>query len=471
MTGTKTMLTKSIALAVGLICAASFAQAADAPFAKQEAVASQLRDKALKGSIAYDILESLTTEIGARPAGSPALLRAADWGVARMKALGYDKVTVESFKVPGWKRGAETAEVTAPYPQKLVITALGGSVATPAAGLSAPIALFKRYDDLLAQAPGSLTGKIAVVTEPIVRAQDGAGYGAGYRIRGTGASEAAKRGAVGYMLRSLGTDNHRVPHTGTMTYDPAVAKIPAAALSNPDADLLERMAVRGVPVTVKMVVTPTFGPDLEARTVVGEITGREAPQEVIVIGGHLDSWDLGTGAVDDGAGVAITMAAGKLILDQPVRPRRTVRVVLWGAEEIGKAGEAFAKVHGAEVANHVIGSESDFGAGPVLKISLPKVKGGDGFVEALMRALGPAGVIYDRQDAVNGGADNEEMAALGMPVASLRQNGLDYFDWHHTADDSLDKVKASELDQNVAVWSAFVWMVADSAANFRAAAK
>ena len=465
------MLPKSLVLALGLILAAPLAHAADAPFAKQEAVAGQLREAALKGSGAYDILESLTTEIGARPAGSPALLRAADWGAARMRALGYDTVTVESFKVPGWKRGAETAEVTAPFPQKLVITALGGSVATPAAGLSAQVVLFKRYDDLLAQAPGSLTGKIVVVTERIIRAQDGAGYGAGYRIRGAGASEAAKRGAVGYMLRSLGTDNHRVPHTGTMAYDPAAPKIPAAALSNPDADLLEHMMARGVPVTVKMLLTPTFGPELEARTVVGEITGREAPQEVVVIGGHLDSWDLGTGAIDDGAGVAITMAAGKLILEQPLRPRRTVRVVLWGAEEIGKAGEAFAKAHGAEVANHILASESDFGAGPVLKISLPKAKGGEGFAEALMRVLGPAGVVYDRQDAVNGGADVEEMAELGMPVASLRQNGLDYFDWHHTPDDTLDKVKASELDQNVAVWSGFAWMVADSVASFRAPAK
>ncbi len=465
------MLPKSLLLALGLILAAPLAHAADAPLAKQEAVAGQLREAALKGSGAYDILESLTTEIGARPAGSPALLRAADWGAARMKALGYDKVRVETFKVPGWKRGAETAEVTAPFPQKLVITALGGSVATPALGLSAQVVLFKRYDDLLAQAPGSLTGKIVVVTERIIRAQDGAGYGAGYRIRGAGASEAAKRGAVGYMLRSLGTDSHRVPHTGTMAYDPTAPKIPAAALSNPDADLLERMMTRGVPVTVKMLLTPTFGPELEARTVVGEITGREAPQEVVVIGGHLDSWDLGTGAIDDGAGVAITMAAGKLILDQPVRPRRTVRVVLWGAEEIGEAGAAFAKVHGAEAANHIIASESDFGAGPVLKISLPKTKGGEGFAEALMRVLGPAGVVYDRQDAVNGGADVEEMAELGMPVASLRQNGLDYFDWHHTPDDTLDKVKASELDQNVAVWSAFAWMVADSAASFRAPAK
>ena len=465
------MLPKSLVLALGLILAAPLAHAADAPFAKQEAVASQLRDTALKGSGAYDILESLTTEIGARPAGSTALLRAADWGAARMKALGYDKVTVESFKVPGWKRGAETAEVTAPFPQKLVITALGGSVATPAAGLSAPVVLFKRYDDLLAQAPGSLTGKIVVVTERIIRAQDGAGYGAGYRIRGAGASEAAKRGAVGYMLRSLGTDSHRVPHTGTMAYDPAAPKIPAAALSNPDADLLEHMLARGVPITVKMLLTPTFGPELEARTVVGEITGREAPQEVVLIGGHLDSWDLGTGAIDDGAGVAITMAAGKLILDQPLRPRRTVRVVLWGAEEIGKAGEAFAKVHGPEVANHVLASESDFGAGPVLKIGLPTTKGGEGFAEARMRVLGPAGVVYDRQDAVSGGADVEEMAELGMPVASLRQNGLDYFDWHHTPDDTLDKVKANELDQNVAVWSALAWMAADSAASFRAPAK
>jgi Zn-dependent M28 family amino/carboxypeptidase len=154
----------------------------------------------------------------------------------------------------------------------------------------------------------------------------------------------------------------------------------------------------------------------------------------------------------------------------PQRPRRTVRVVLWGAEEIGKAGEAFAKVHGAQVSDHVIASESDFGAGPVLKIALPKNKGGEGFAEALIKVLGPAGVVYDRQDAVNGGADVEEMAELGMPVASLRQNGLDYFDWHHTADDTLDKVKANELDQNVAVWAAFAWMVADSAVTFRSPA-
>jgi hypothetical protein len=438
-----------------------------APYAAQQAAAGQLRDKALKGSIAYELVESLTTEIGARPAGSAAAHRASDWAVARFKALGYDKVTVETFPVPNWQRGAETAEVTAPYPQKLFITALGGSVATPPLGLSAQVVLFKRFDDLLAQPEGSLKGKIAVVTERIVRTQDGAGYGAGYRIRGQGAVEAARRGAVGYMLRSLGTDSHRVPHTGSMTYDPAVSKIPAAALSNPDADLLERMTDRRAPVTVKMIVTPTTGPDLEARTVVGEITGREKPEENVIIGGHLDSWDLATGAIDDGAGVAITMAAGKQILDRAERPRRTVRVVLWGAEEIGKAGEAFAAVHGAQVDRHIIGSESDFGGGKVLKLALPAATD-KAFALALYSAVSPAGVVPERTPAMNGGADLEEMNALGMPVASLRQDGTDYFDWHHTPDDTLDKIKATDLDQAVAVWSVFTLMVADSAVEFRA---
>ena len=455
-----------IAVAMGLALSGA-AHSQTAPYAAQQAAAGQLRDKALKGSIAYELVESLTTEVGARPAGSAAAHRASDWAVARFKALGYDKVTVETFPVPNWQRGAETAEVTAPYPQKLFITALGGSVATPPLGLSAQVVLFKRFDDMLAQPEGSLKGKIAVVTERIVRAQDGAGYGAGYRIRGQGAVEAARRGAVGYMLRSLGTDSHRVPHTGSMTYDPAVAKIPAAALSNPDADLLERMTDRRAPVTVKMIVTPTTGPDLEARTVVGEITGREKPEEIVVIGGHLDSWDLATGAIDDGAGVAITMATGKQILDRSERPRRTVRVVLWGAEEIGKAGEAFAKVHGAQVDNHIIGSESDFGGGKVLKLALPAATD-RAFASALYSAVSPAGVIPERAPAMNGGADVEEMNALGMPVASLRQDGMDYFDWHHTPDDTLDKIKATDLDQAVAVWSAFTLMVADSAVEFRA---
>lgn len=455
-----------LALALGLAISGT-AHSQTAPYAAQQAAAGQLRDKALKGSIAYELVESLTTEIGARPAGSAAAHRASDWAVARFKALGYDKVTVETFPVPNWQRGAETAEVTAPYPQKLFITALGGSVATPPLGLSAQVVLFKRFDDLLAQPEGSLKGKIAVVTERIIRTQDGAGYGAGYRIRSQGAVEAARRGAVGYMLRSLGTDSHRVPHTGSMTYDPAVTKIPAAALSNPDADLLERMTDRRAPVTVKMIVTPTTGPDLEARTVVGEITGREKPEEIVIIGGHLDSWDLATGAIDDGAGVAITMAAGKQILDRAERPRRTVRVVLWGAEEIGKAGEAFAAVHGAQVDRHIIGSESDFGGGKVLKLALPAATD-KAFASALYSAVSPAGVIPERAPAVNGGADLEEMNALGMPVASLRQDGTDYFDWHHTPDDTLDKIKATDLDQAVAVWSVFTLMVADSAVEFRA---
>lgn len=460
------VLAHALGLALGLAFSGT-AHSQTVPYAAQQAAAGQLRDKALKGSIAYELVESLTTEVGARPAGSAAAHRASDWAAARFKALGYDKVTVETFLVPNWQRGSETAEVTSPYAQKLFITALGGSVATPPLGLTAQVVLFKRFDDMLAQPVGSLNGKIAIVTERIVRAQDGSGYGAGYRIRGLGAAEAAKRGAVAYMLRSLGTDSHRVPHTGTMTYDPAGPKIPAAALSNPDADLLEHMTDRAGPVTVKMIVTPTFGPDLEARTVVGEITGREKPEEIVVIGGHLDSWDLATGAVDDGAGVAITMATGKQILDRAERPRRTVRVVLWGAEEIFKAGAAFAKAHASEVDRHIIGSESDFGGGKVLKLALPAAAD-KAFASALYSVVAPAGVVPERAPALNGGADVEEMSALGMPVASLRQDGMDYFDWHHSPDDTLDKIKATDLDQAVAVWSAFTLMVADSAVEFRA---
>ncbi len=436
--------------------------------------AEALRDAALAGrSPAWDILEGLTTEIGPRPAGSPAMRRAADWAVARMTALGFENVHKEPFTHDAWTRGAETAEVTAPFPQKLVIAALGGSVATPPQGIEAEVALFRSYDELLSAAPGSLNGRIAVVTQPMPRG----GYGAYYRIRGLGPTEAAKRGAVAYLLRSLATDVRRSPHTGTMTYLPDFSggaqrpapRIPAAALSAPDAEQLERIAARGRPIRMRLVLTPTTTPGQVSETVVGEVRGRERPEEAVVIGGHLDSWDLGTGAFDDGGGVAITAAAAKLIRDMPQRPRRTIRVVWWGAEEVGQSNTAFAAAHpAAEQARMVIASECDSGPDGVTDVSLPAGAAASSFGRTLGRVIAPLGAFVSPQVATDGGADLENLR--GVPLASLEPDRTRYFELHHTPDDTLDKIDRRLLDKAVAGWAAFAYLAADSEVDFRALA-
>ena len=472
---------RSAMLAAGivLLCAATSALAAKpralaagpASEATLRATAAAMRDRAVHGdNIAYPLLESLTTEIGPRPAASAAMHRAADWAVAHLTALGFENVHREAINMPAWTRGQETAEVTAPFPQRLVITALGGSVATPPGGIEAEIALFHSYDDLLAAAPGSLTGKIAVVTQPMPIG----GYGAYYRIRGLGPAEAAKRGAVAYLLRSLATDVRRSPHTGTMLYNPEfsggvqrpAAQIPAAALSAVDAEQLDRMALRGRPIRLHLTLTPTVTPGQISETVVGELRGRERPDEVVLIGGHLDSWDLGTGAIDDGAGVAITVAAAKLIAELPVRPRRTIRVVLFGAEEVGQSNIAYAAAHpAAEQARIVIAGECDEGAGHIGAITLPAGVATIPFGLTLARTLAPVGSYVDAKPTTDGGGDLESL--IGVPFVSLQQDGTHYFDYHHTPDDTLDKVDRRDLDQNVAAWVAFTYLAAESDVDFR----
>ena len=434
--------------------------------------AGRLRDRALSGdNVAYDVLEGLTTEIGPRPAASPVARRAADWAAAKLTALGFQNVHVEPFTMTAWTRGAETAEVTAPFPQRLVVTALGGSVATPPQGIEAEAVLFRSYDELLAAPVGSLAGKIAVVTQPMPVG----GYGAYYKIRGLGPSEAARRGAVAYLLRSLATDDRRFAHTGTMTYLPQfsgqaqrpVPQIPAAALSAPDAEQLDRIAARGRPIRIHLTLTPTSRPGQTAETVVGEIVGREHPDQIVLIGGHLDSWDLGTGALDDGAGVAITVAAAKLIAGLPEHPRRTVRVALFGAEEVGQSNLAYAAAHpAAEQARHVIAAECDEGADHLYAIGLPKGAAQSSFGRTLGQVVAPMATFIDDEPATDGGADLESL--VGVPLADLKQDSTRYFEIHHTADDTLDKIDRKKMDQNVAAWAAFTYLAADTDTDFRA---
>ncbi|HZX72712.1 MAG TPA: M20/M25/M40 family metallo-hydrolase, partial [Rhodanobacter sp.] len=282
---------------------------------------------------------------------------------------------------------------------------------------------------------------------------------------------AAAKGAAGYLLRSAGTDAHqRIAHTGVTGFRMGEKSIPAAALSSPDADQLNRVLAYGKPVTVKLDLDCGIVGEYTGANVIGEVTGRKYPDQVVAIGGHLDSWDPGTGAIDDGAGVAIAMAAAKLIHDLPQRPDRTIRVIAFANEEMGLwGGRAYADKHGDEVAKFQLGTESDFGAGPVWRMSASVKPSARDAIRQIANVLAPIGVAYDAKRPGGGGSDLSQMHAKGMAALSLTQDGTHYFDWHHTANDTLDKINPKELAQNVAVYAAFSYMAAQADGDFGSA--
>lgn len=425
-------------------------------FAADVETAAALRDKALTDSTAWGILESLTSEVGARPIGSPAYARSKAWGIATLKSLGFTNITVETFPKEAWKRGAESAEIVGPHPHKLAVIGLGYSLPTPKGGITAPVVVFKTYADMLAQPVGALKGKIALVNQPMQRAQDGSGYGKAVVAR-NGDAEAAKRGAVAYLVRSISTSTNRTPHTGS-TWGPG-PHIPTAALGVPDADLIATLAAKGE-VKVKLKLASSLDKKAMAFNLSGEIKGSDRADEVIVIGGHLDSWDPGTGAIDDGAGIAITTAAAKLIAELPQKPRRTIRVVMWGSEENGGSSESYAKAHAAEVGRMVIASESDLGSDRIYKVALPKTLPG------LADVLKPLDVAVAPEPARYAGADVEGLQQAGVPVFHVANDATRYFDYHHTADDTLAIVDRAQLNQNVAVWASIVYLIANSDVAF-----
>jgi carboxypeptidase Q len=445
---------------VGLVLAQAPAPAA--PYSPATlATATQLREAALQGSGAFAIVESLTTEVGPRLAGTPADARAVAWAKTHFETLGFDRVYTEPVTFPAWHRGHEHAEIVAPFPQRLALTALGGSVGTDGP-LEAEIVAFPNLQALIDAPADAAKGRIVFIANRMERFKDGRGYGPAVAARARGAVEAAKKGARAVLIRSIGTDSARLPHTGTMRYEDGVARIPAAALSNPDADQLARALERGKPVRVKLDLEAGMDGEAISYNVIGEIRGRSHPEEVVVIGGHLDSWDLGTGAIDDGAGVAITMAAGALIgkLDTP--PERTIRVIAFANEEQGLfGGKAYAAAHAGEEARHVIGAESDFGAGRIYAFSsnAPADK-----VPALLeiaKLLEPLGIDWTPAKG-SAGPDVGPMAAQGMVWGWLGQDGSDYFNYHHTADDTLDKIEPAALDQQAAAYAVFAYLAAQT---------
>lgn len=440
--------------------------------------AEALREQALSANIAWDLVEQITTRFGPRPAGGASERAAAEWGVDWLRAQGFDNVRLQDFPLTEWVRGVERVEIVGAHAQPLVAVALGGGAATPPEGVEGEAVIFETWQALLDSPEGALTGKIAVVLQDTVRAQDGRGYGSSSVMRFQGPTEAARRGAVGYVLRSLGTHDHRFAHTGATRVGDGV--VPAFAITPPDADQLRRLSrIAERPLRLRLVSTGGFAEPGRSQNVIAEVRGRERPDEVITIGGHLDSWDLGTGAIDDAAGIAITTAALKLIQQLPERPRRTIRVVWWGAEEVsqpapapGLAGaRAYAELVGDEAARHVAISESDFGAGRIYGLSLPAGQGDTDFQRAAMRVLTPIGVLWNPAPARGGGPDTGPTVALGVPAFQLAQDGSDYFDVHHTADDVIDRIDPAAMTQNVAAWAALLWLIANSDVDFRAEAR
>ncbi|WP_341503055.1 M28 family peptidase [Gallaecimonas sp. GXIMD4217] len=429
--------------------------------------AKALRDQALAGNIAYDTVESLTVEVGPRLAGSEGDRKAVAWAVDKLQRLGFDRVYTEELAIPTWRRGHIHAEISAPYRQHLVITALGGSVGTGEKGLAGDIAFFETLDELKAADPKAVEGKIVFINKRMERAQTGFQYGKTVAGRSKGAIEAAKKGAQAILIRSVGTGPHRFAHTGTMKYEEGVPRIPAAAVAVPDANLVEAMHRRGKTVSVHLEMTAEPGPQGKTHNVIAELTGSEKPEEVVLIGAHLDSWDNGPGALDDGAGVGIMVAAGKLIEQLPQRPKRTIRVVLYGAEEIGLyGGHAYAERHREELAKHVLAGESDFGAGAIYRLDTNFGPEGRALAKALFEVLEPMGVAAGNNEA-GGGPDVSMLPELGVPVVSPRQDGTYYFDYHHTPDDTLNKIVPEELNQNVATWTVIAYLAAQYDGSLR----
>lgn len=430
------------------------------------ALAAQLRESALAGSGAYEMVESLTTEVGPRLAGSEADARAVAWALTTFGKLGFDAVYSEPVTFPVWRRGHERANVISPFPQPLHLTALGYSVGTGGTPMRAEVVEFANVEALKAAPKDSLAGKIAYVSNRMRRTRDAEGYGEAVAARGA-ASLAAERGAVAYLLRSIGTSHDRFPHTGIMRYKDGVARIPAAALSNPDADLLSNMLRRGQPVVVELDIDAGMGPQYESANVIAELRGRERPEEIVLIGAHLDSWDLGTGAIDDAAGIAITARAAALIAALPRRPRRSIRVVAFANEEQGLiGGNAYGTAHAEEIARHVIGAESDLGAGRIYAFATsPLPAPAQPVAQQIAQALAPLGIEY-RPGEGHVGPDLIPMMHRGMAWAWLGQDASDYFDYHHTANDTLDKIDPKALDQNVAAYAVFAWLAAEAEVDF-----
>lgn len=427
--------------------------------------AKQLAAKANQSELAYELDESLSTEVGPRRVGTPGDKAAIEWAVAKMKALGFDRVWTERVTTPGWDRGEISVEAVAPYPQRMVAIALGGSVPTPSEGIQAQVQAFVSLDALKAAPEASLVGKIAYIGYQMKPSIDGADYGVAGKQRYLGSEVAASKGAIAVLIRSVGTGNNRIAHTGTQGNK---STIPAAALSIPDADLLESMMRRSDEVTVKINISSRKQADVQTANVIGEVTGTEKPEDFVVLGSHLDSWDVGTGAIDDGMGVAITMAAAKHILDSGYRPKRSIRVILFAAEEIGLYGVKQYYAKNKDILdNHIIGAQWDSGTRKIHQLRPGVGQESLKAIEQMATLLQPYGVSLHPSNSAKGQSDLSVLGKAGMPAINFDSDLTDYFDFHHSENDTMANVPPETMRQASAVYTAFAWLTANSLIDFR----
>lgn len=434
--------------------AAGRAQQPDFGAAYQAAADSLIRS-AIADSSAYRRLGRLVDTFGPRLSGSASLEAAIDWILDGMKADGLENVRGEPVMVPHWVRGAESAELVRPRKQRLAMLGLGGSVATPKAGITAPVLVVTSFEELERRA-GEAKGKIVLFDTPFTD------YVATRRVRTSGPSAAARAGAVACLIRSVASASIRSPHTGETTYDSTAARIPAAALSVEDAMMLHRFQDRGEPVVVTLRMSARMLPDAPSRNVVAELVGREKPDEVIVLGGHIDSWDVGQGAMDDAGGAVAAWEAVHLMQRLGLRPRRTVRVVMWTNEENGGRGaDAYRDVHAGELDKHVLAMETDNGVFNPKGYVLAAGDSAAAVVTAVAGLLKSQGITSVQRVNESPAADITPLAEAGVPAMEIDVDGSRYFSYHHSDGDTLDKLDPAEMARCVAALAVMAYVVAD----------
>jgi hypothetical protein len=431
----------------------------------------QLQQAALTSDYAYRQVAHLADNIGPRLSGSAQAAKAVEYVANELKAIGCD-VQLEKVMAPHWVRGEETAELVQ-WPgqagntmQKIVLCALGDSVATPKEGITAEVVAVKNFDELKALPRDKVAGKIVLFNYPFDKriaevGRGGQAYGEAVIYRSDGPSAASRQGAAACLIRSVGGADYRIPHTGQTKYADDAPKIPAGAVTAEDADLIVDLVKQGA-VKMKLVLTPQTLPEVESANVIGDIKGSEHPEQVVIVSGHLDSWDLGTGAIDDGAGVAVSMEAANLIHKLNLKPKRTIRVIAWMNEENGLRGsKQYAKDHEKDWANHFATMETDNGADHPVGLHIkakPEVKAMLKPVAAILQESGAGGLELSE----HAGADIEPMEKAGVPAFAPIQDGRFYFNYHHSAADTLDKIVPKELAENAAIVAVWAYAMANS---------
>ena len=416
--------------------------------------AARLIGEAVGSTFAWQRLAVLTDSIGHRISGSESLNRAIRWAVDEMKRDGLENVHTEKVMVPKWVRGAESAEILEPAPHQMAMLGLGDSVGTPAGGITAQVMVVHNFEQLEEHA-AQARGRIVLFNVPFTN------YGETVRFRSQGPSRAARYGAVAVLVRSVGPPGLRTPHTGALQYSSEAPKIPAAAIATEDADRIQRIAERGTQIVVRLRMEAHFEADAESANVVGDLRGRERPDEVVVVGGHLDSWDVGAGASDDGGGCVVTWEALRIMKKLNLRPRRTVRVVLFSNEENGgRGGVAYRDQHRNELAKHVMMLESDGGVFRPLGFGFTGSEAARATVKAIATLL--TGIAADQITPGGGGADiGPSVQEARIPSMALEVDGSKYFLIHHTPADTIDKIDPVEMAKCAAAVAVMAYVIAD----------